>query len=183
MADHVKSLDRVRVNSHYCSVFGHTATRVIMEVDQVDQIKFPLCKSLLVVLSQILLLHLCSFYWTDWKAYVISLYFLAFLHAFFQDEHNICFFTFSVPNSEEKKIRDCLILLHAVFKASPSLGSKLHIFPVFICWCTDRSLCYSSHIPPHIPLQVQLGFRFANSVPLYPSMCSYIPFYIPFMVG
>lgn len=34
MEDHVKSLDKVKVNSHRCSALGHTATYVITEIDK-----------------------------------------------------------------------------------------------------------------------------------------------------
>lgn len=61
MADHAKSLDKSKVNNNHCSPLGHTATHLIIEVYQVYQMKFALGKSVLGILSHILLLHVPSF--------------------------------------------------------------------------------------------------------------------------
>lgn len=42
MADHVKSLDKVKVNSHRCSALGHTATYVITEIDSGPVLAFSM---------------------------------------------------------------------------------------------------------------------------------------------
>lgn len=60
MADHAKSLDKVKVKNNHCCPLGHTATHLIIEVDQVGQMEFVLGRSVLGALSHILL-HVPSF--------------------------------------------------------------------------------------------------------------------------
>lgn len=61
ITDHAKSLDKVKVNNNQCYPIGYTATHLIVEVNQVDWLKFSLRKTVLAVLSHILLLHEPSF--------------------------------------------------------------------------------------------------------------------------
>lgn len=102
MADHAKSLDKVEVNNNHCSPLGHTAAHSIIEVNQVDQMKFTLGKSVLGLLSHILLLHVPSFekdllhnpprdrWWAD-ESIVPKI----FLHVLFEDGCVVCFFPYS----------------------------------------------------------------------------------------